>query len=142
PISWAGLALILLGVALLVIDAHVMTHGALTLTGLISLGVGMALLFHNAPAPYNKTSLPLILTITLLLGAFWAFAISKSIQVRRRPAAVQPLRVVGAEGIVRSSGQVFVDGELWKARRADGGDLVPGEHVQVEGVEGLELKVK
>ncbi len=33
PISWAGLALILLGVALLVIDAHVVTHGALTLVG-------------------------------------------------------------------------------------------------------------
>ena len=35
PISWAGLALILLGVALLVIDAHVVTHGALTLSGLV-----------------------------------------------------------------------------------------------------------
>ena len=38
PISWAGLALILLGVALLVIDAHVVTHGALTVAGLIEPG--------------------------------------------------------------------------------------------------------
>src|SRR5205085_2776460 len=35
PISWAGLALLLLGVALLVIDAHVTSHGALTVSGLI-----------------------------------------------------------------------------------------------------------
>src|SRR5205809_1524363 len=37
PISWAGLALLVLGLALLVIDAHVTTHGALTVAGLISL---------------------------------------------------------------------------------------------------------
>src|SRR5439155_18349937 len=34
PISWAGLVLILLGAALFVIDAHVVTHGALTVAGL------------------------------------------------------------------------------------------------------------
>src|SRR5437764_5183686 len=45
PISWTGLVLILLGVALLVIDAHVVTHGALTVSGLISLAIGMLMLF-------------------------------------------------------------------------------------------------
>src|SRR5439155_300712 len=67
PISWAGLMLILLGVGLLVIDAHVVTHGALTIAGLTSLAVGMLMLFHNAPSPYH-TSLPLVLAITLTLG--------------------------------------------------------------------------
>jgi membrane protein implicated in regulation of membrane protease activity len=43
---------------------------------------------------------------------------------------------------VRSPRQVLVDGELWRARRADGADLVPGDHVQVEGVDGLELTVR
>jgi len=38
--------------------------------------------------------------------------------------------------------QVFVAGELWRARRAGGGELVPGEHVQVESVDGLELTVR
>jgi membrane-bound serine protease (ClpP class) len=141
PISWAGLALILLGVALLVIDAHVVTHGALTLTGLISLGVGMVMLFHNAPRPYH-TSVPLVLSITVALGLFWAFAMAKAVQVRRRPVEVGPLRVVGADAVVRSPRQVFVEGELWRARRADGSDLVPGEHVRVEAVEGLELTVE
>ena len=37
---------------------------------------------------------------------------------------------------------MFVDGELWRARRADGRDLVPGEHVRVEAVDGLELTVR
>jgi membrane-bound serine protease (ClpP class) len=141
PISWSGLALILLGVGLLVIDAHVTTHGALTLTGLVSLAVGMLMLFHNAPAPYH-TSLPLVLSITITLGLLWAIALGKAVQIRRRPPIVGPLRVVGAEAVVRAPGQVFVEGELWRARRADGGDLVPGAHVKVESVDGLELTVR
>jgi membrane-bound serine protease (ClpP class) len=141
PISWAGLGLILLGVALLVIDAHVTSHGALTLTGLISLAVGMLMLFHNAPAPYH-TSTPLVLSITIALGLLWVFALTKAVQVRRSPVSVGPLRVVGADAVVRTPGQVFVEGELWRARRSDGRDLVPGEHVRVEAVEGLELTVK
>jgi len=141
PISWAGLLLILLGVALLVVDAHVITHGALTVAGLISLGVGMVMLFHNAPAPYH-TSLPLVLSITGVLGAFWAFALTKAVQVRRRPVTVGPNRVVGEEAVVRTPGQVFVAGELWHAHRDDGASLVPGEHVRVKAVNGLELVVE
>jgi membrane-bound serine protease (ClpP class) len=141
PISWTGLGLILLGAALLVIDAHVASHGALTLAGLVSLAFGMLMLFHTAPAPY-KTSVPLVLSVTIVLGLFWAIGISKAVQVRRRPAAVGPLRVLGEEAVVRSPNQVLVSGELWHAHRTDGRELVPGEHVRVAGVEGLELKVE
>jgi len=140
PISWTGLVLIVLGIALLVIDAHVVTHGALTISGLVSLAIGMVMLFQNAPAPYH-TSIPLVVAITLAIGGFWAFAIAKAVQVRRRPVTVGPKRFLGEEGVVRSPGQVFVDGELWHAHRTDGGELVPGEHVRVEGIDGLELTV-
>src|SRR5689334_14831492 len=112
PISWSGLALILLGVALLVIDAHVTSHGALTVSGLISLAVGMLMLFHNAPAPYNNTSVPLVVSLTVALGGIWVFALTRAVKVRRKPPSVQPLRVVGADGVVRTPEQVFVDGEL------------------------------
>jgi membrane-bound serine protease (ClpP class) len=141
PISWAGLALILLGVVLLVIDAHVVTHGALTISGLISLTVGMLMLFHNAPAPYH-TSVWITLAVTIPLGLFWAFALTKAVQVRRRPPSVVPNRVVGEEAVVHTPGQVLVAGELWQARRADGSDLVPGDHVRVEAADGLELTVR
>ena len=140
PISWSGLALILLGVVLLVIDAHVVSHGALTLSGLIALGFGMVMLFHNAPSPYH-TSVPIVLTFTLGLGLFWVFALTKAVQVRRRPVTVGPARVVGAEAVVKAPGQVFVEGELWHAHLPGGGDLVPGSHVRVAAMDGLELTV-
>ena len=141
PISWTGLALIVLGVALLVIDAHVVTHGALTVSGLIALAVGMIMLFHNAPAPYH-TSLPLVISITVALGLFWALALAKAVQVKKSPVLVGTGRVVGLEGVVKTPEQVFVDGEVWRAHRDDGGPLVPGQHIRVEAMHGLELTVK
>ena len=35
------------------------------------------MLFHNAPAPYNNTSVPLVLTLTVALGAVWVFALTR-----------------------------------------------------------------
>jgi membrane-bound serine protease (ClpP class) len=138
PLSWAGLMLILLGAALLVIDAHVVTHGALTLSGLVAIAVGLLTLFHKAPAPYH-TSVPLILTVTALLGGFWAVALGKAVAVRRSPVSVGPQEIVGQEGVVREGGYVFVRGELWRARSSD--PLAPGEHVRVAGLDGLTLDV-
>lgn len=141
PISWGGLVLIVLGVALLVVDAHVVTHGALTVAGLVALAVGMLMLFHNAPAPYH-TSLPLVLTLTIAIGGFWAFALSKAVAVRRSPVSVGPNRVIGADAVVETPDQVYVAGELWHAHRGGGGPLTPGRHVRVTAVEGLELTVE
>jgi membrane protein implicated in regulation of membrane protease activity len=100
----------------------------------------MVLLFHNAPAPYH-TSVPIVLTFTLILGLIWVFALTKAVSVRRQPLLVSASRVVGAEAVVRGPGQVFVEGELWHAHRDDGGDLVPGSHVRVAAMNGLELTV-
>ena len=62
PISWAGIVLVLLGIFLLVADVHVQSHGALTLSGLTSLVIGLLLLFHHAPSPYH-TSVPLVASV-------------------------------------------------------------------------------
>jgi membrane-bound serine protease (ClpP class) len=138
PTSWAGVALIVLAIALLVIDAHVVTHGALTVSGLVALAVGMLMLFHDAPAPY-KIDTWFVLAVTLSLGGFMAVALGKVVQVRRRPSAMPAM--VGAEGVVRGDGLVFVRGELWQAATDDGAPLAPGEQVLVDDVEGLRLKV-
>jgi membrane-bound serine protease (ClpP class) len=134
PISWAGLALLILGAALLVIDAHVTSHGALTVSGLISIVVGSLLLFHNAPAPYNNVNTPLIVSFAVVVGGFWAIALSKAVQVRRRPVTVGPQTIVGEIGEARRDDLVFVHGELWRANPSDGSPLRPGQRVRVAGV--------
>jgi membrane-bound serine protease (ClpP class) len=138
PLSWAGLMLVLLGAALLVIDAHVTTHGALTLSGLVAIAVGLVTLFHKAPAPYH-TNVWLVVTVTALLGGFWAIAISKAVAVRRAPVRVDPQEIVGMEGVARGNGQVFVRGELWRARSDEA--VRPGDRVRVASLDGLTLDV-
>jgi membrane-bound serine protease (ClpP class) len=135
------LVLLLLGVGLLVIDLHVVSHGALTVAGLVCLAVGSIMLFQNAPAPYH-TSKPLVISFAVGLGAIWAFAVGKAWQVRRKPVEVDPQRIAGAVGQMRSDGLVFVNGELWQARAAEGEQLRAGERVRVESLDGLVLTVR
>jgi membrane-bound serine protease (ClpP class) len=142
PISWAGLALMLLGVGLLVIDAHVTSHGAITVAGLISLVIGAVILFRNAPSPYH-TNLPLLISLAVVLGGLWAFAITKAVQVRRRPVTVGPQAMLGEIGEFRGDGLVFVRGELWRAHPPQGLSLRKGEKVRVDQIEpGLVLGVR
>jgi membrane-bound serine protease (ClpP class) len=139
PLSWAGLLLLLFGVALLVVDAHVTSHGALTLSGLVAIAIGLITLFHKAPAPYH-TSVPLVIAVTAIVGGFWALALTKAVQVRRRPVAVGESDILGMEGIVRNGGYVFVKGELWRARSDE--PLAEGQRVRVESIDGLSLGVR
>jgi membrane-bound serine protease (ClpP class) len=141
PISWAGLALILLAIALLVTDLYVTSHGALTVAGLICLAVGAIMLFQNAPAPY-EVSKPLVIGFAVGLGALWAFAVGKAWQIRRRPVEMGPQTIAGAVGEVRRNGLVFVNGELWQARTPSGEELRPGDRVRVESFDGLVLTVR
>jgi membrane-bound serine protease (ClpP class) len=138
PLSWAGLALVALGVGLLIADLHVVSHGALTVAGLTAMGFGLATLFHNAGTPYH-TSVPLIVTMTVVIGGAWAFAIGKALALRRTPISVGPQEIVGMEGVVRDQGLVFVRGELWRVRSNE--PLAPGQRVQVDALDGLTLRV-
>ncbi len=138
PLSWGGLILVLLGAVLLVVDAHVTSHGALTLSGLVAMAIGFITLFHKAPAPYH-TDTWLIVGLTVGIGGLWAFAISKAVAVRRTPVSVGPNQIVGLEGVVRMDGQVFVRGELWQARASE--RLAVGERVRVDALDGLTLDV-
>jgi membrane protein implicated in regulation of membrane protease activity len=68
-------------------------------------------------------------------------ALGKGFAARRQPVAVGPQTIVGMTAEVRAPGLVFVNGELWRARAEDDSELVPGEEVEVEAVNGLELTV-
>jgi membrane-bound serine protease (ClpP class) len=139
--SWGGLALVLLGVILLIVDLHAPTHGVLTVGGLISLGFGLALLFQNQPAVYRVNEW-LVLGIGSAIGAFWVFATGKALAARRLPVETGVHTMIGQRAQVRAPGLVFVDGALWQAHTADDSELVPGEQVEVAAVEGLRLTVR
>jgi membrane-bound serine protease (ClpP class) len=142
PVSVAGLALILLGFAFFAAEPFVMSHGALAVAGGVLFVLGSIILFDPA-GPLFQTSLTVTLAIAVTLTVLLGLALTRVVRARRLPVSVGPRRVVGDEGEVRPGGYVYVDGELWHARSADGSLLVPGDQVVVEEVaDDLELVVR
>ena len=141
PVSLAGLFLMLLAAFFFVAEAFIPSHGALTLAGAVTFVLGALMLFDPAGDAY-QVSLPVALAIAGTLTVLLGFAIAKVVRIRRLPPAVGTTHLVGDEGVVRRDGMVFVNGELWRARSADGSPLVTGERVRIEGIEeGLRLLV-
>src|SRR4029079_14532068 len=110
PLSWGGLMLVLLGAALLVVDAHVTSHGALTLSGLVAMAIGLTTLFHDSATPYHM-HVWVVVTVTALIGGLLGFPGSEDGAARRAPVLFGPEQIVGLEGVVRAGGDVFVRGE-------------------------------
>lgn len=134
PVSLAGILLMLLAVAFWVAEAFVPTHGALTVGGGVLFVLGSLILFDPAGDLY-RVSLPVAIGIALTLTLLIGVALTRVVKVSRQPAAVSVQGLVGAEGVVRRPGIVFVNGELWRAHRRDGRPLARGERVVVEEVE-------
>ena len=103
--------------------------------------LGGLLLFEPSGGVY-EVSLPLILGVTAGLAGLIALVVVKLVQVRRKPVEVGTNTMVGTTGVVRREGQVFVNGELWRARSVDGESLRIGDEVEIEGMEELELIVR
>ena len=134
PISFAGLLLMTLAAAFFVAEAFIVSHGALAVAGAVMFVIGSLMLFDPAGEAY-QVSLPVALAIAGTLTLLFGFALTKAAQVRRTPPEVGTHRLVGESAVVRGDGLVFVEGELWHARSADGSPLTPGDRVPVEGVE-------
>jgi membrane-bound serine protease (ClpP class) len=146
PINWAGVALIILGVGLLVLEGFVTSHGLIGLSGVIALAAGGLLLFRTPGSDMGVSPL-LVLTISALFGAGLAVIATKVVSARHQPAYALSAGLTGMPGreaIVRTpldpSGQVFIDGALWQAEAEDGPAEV-GDTVIVQRVEGLTLHV-
>jgi membrane-bound serine protease (ClpP class) len=152
PVTAAGILLLVLGVGMIIAEAHLPTHGILGGVGVLSLVLSGLLLFNTDSDAY-EVSVPVVIAVGLLLGGFMAFAVQKVVRARRNPVITGWEEMIGAQGVVREPvdpvGQVFVQGALWRASLADGagdggdgGALERGVRVRVESVEGLTLRVR
>jgi membrane-bound serine protease (ClpP class) len=142
PINYAGLALILLGVALFVAEAFMPSFGVLGIGGVVAFGFG-ALLLIDADVPGLRIPLPLIGVVTLVSAAFVIGVAGMAVKARRRPVVSGKERIVGMPGEViefgGGQGWARVDGERWQVRADEA--LSPGQQVRVTRVDGLTLEV-
>ena len=140
PVSAAGLLLMLLAAAFFAAEAFIVSHGALSVAGAVTFVIGALMLFDPAGEAY-QVSMQVALAIAGTLALLFGFAFTKAAQARQEPAAVGAHRLVGEDAQVRGAGLVFVEGELWRARTADGSPLPPSGRVRVESVQQDELEL-
>jgi membrane-bound serine protease (ClpP class) len=143
PINWAGLLLILFGVALLVVEIKVASHGVLTIGGAVAMLLG-SLMLYDAPETGLRVSWVVIIPTVGATAGLVAFAVSAGLKALYRPPSTGAAGMVGQVGVVRTpldpEGQVLIEGELWRAVAQDG-PVAAGEPVEVAAMDGLLLKV-
>jgi membrane-bound ClpP family serine protease len=142
-----GVALVLVGAALLVAEAHV-PSGALGALGGVALVGGIALAVAGAGAGLALVVAAMVAAVAVS-GLWLAIATRKALATRRLRVSSGREALSGRVGVVRSwgagGGQVLVDGALWRARNCwpdEGAELGVGDSVVVERVNGLTLGVR
>jgi membrane-bound serine protease (ClpP class) len=140
PVNAAGLALLLLGLALMVAEVFAPSFGALGLGGIAAFVAGSLLLWDET-GPGYEIPLALILGFALAGATVLIGLTTLVLRQRRRPVVGGAEAMLGATGTIMGddAGRAWVHGESWRVR-ADR-PLRPGERVRVAGRDGLTLLV-
>jgi membrane-bound serine protease (ClpP class) len=145
PVNYAGLALLLFGIALMVAEAFTPGIGIMGLGGAAAFAIGALFLFDPAGADIPiAVAWQVVLGLTLVSTLFFGGILGFAVRARQRPVRVGAERIIGNTGEVVSwtgdKGYVLIDGETWEARA--GQSLARGQKVRVVGRTGLTLAVE
>lgn len=143
PINVAGIALIILSIALFIVDVYAPTHGVLTVGGIIAFFLGAIMLFNRSPAFH--LSLAWILPATAITALFFLFVVGAGLRAQMLPVRAGRETMLGkvvpaTDRIDTHSGKVFIEGEYWNA--VSDTIIEKDQPVEVVEIRGLTLKVK
>jgi membrane-bound serine protease (ClpP class) len=143
PINYAGLLLIVLGIALFILEAFITSHGVLGVGGTIAMLLGSMMLI-DSPIPALRVSWVVILPVVAASALLFIVTVTVAVRVHRGRVDTGREGLIGLVGEARTDigakGQVFVHGETWSAWSNE--PVPKGERIVVVAVEGLRLKVK
>jgi membrane-bound serine protease (ClpP class) len=143
PINYAGLGLILLGIAFMVGEFFAPSFGALGIGGIIAFAIGSVILM-GTDAPGFELSMWVIASVTITSALFFMLVAAMAIRARKRPVVSGAEELVGATGVAckdfDTHGTVHLHGEIWQAET--GTPVKKGQPLQVTGLDGLTLSVK
>lgn len=145
PVNYAGLALLLFGVGLMVAEAFSPSFGVLGLGGIVAFALGALFLFDPDQSDIPiRVSWQVVAGLTAVSTVFFAGILGFAARARRRPVRTGSEEMIGSTGEVVSwtgdEGRVHVHGEIWAARSAHG--LARGQKVRVTSRTGLILVVE
>lgn len=144
PVNYAGLLLIILAIILFILEVKIISHGVLTIGGIVAMTIGSLMLFES-PAPFMKLSLAVILPAVVMTTLFFTILIGLAYKAYKRKPITGAEGLLGSYGIAdtditREGGRVTIHGEIWSSYSEDAIDK--GNRIIVEKVSGLKLKVK
>jgi membrane-bound serine protease (ClpP class) len=143
PVNYAGVLLIIFGIILFIAEIKVVSHGMLTVAGIICLVLGSLMLFES-PIPALRVSLRVMIPTIMIVSLFFVALISLAVKAQMRKPTTGMEGMIGLEGkaitLIHGDGKVFIKGEVWNASSVD--TIEEGESVKVTGVKGLNLKVE
>jgi membrane-bound serine protease (ClpP class) len=144
PVNYAGLGLILLGLAFIVAEAFLPSFGSLGIGGVVALVIGSLILFDPDVAAGYRLPLPFIVTFAAASASAVFFTVWFALKARRRPVVSGHQEMIGASGTALSDfereGWAQVRGETWRVVSA--GPVSRGQRVRVTGIEGLTLRIE
>jgi membrane-bound serine protease (ClpP class) len=142
PVSYAGLALILLGIGFMAAEMFLPAYGSLGIGGGVAFVVGSVMLI-DTETPGFGVPVPLIVGIFAASALFLVVVATLALKARRRPVVSGRETLLGAAGEVLADfsgeGWARVQGETWRVKSAS--PLKAGERVSVAAVDGLVLQV-
>ena len=144
PINYAGLALIILGIAFIIAEAFMPSFGILGLGGVAAFIFGSLILWDEQQTGY-EVPLALILGFAGASAVFFLTISGMAIRNRRRPVVSGDAALVGAQGQVLEDfsgqeGRVQIQGESWRAHCDQ--VLHKGQNVRIVSRDGLVLHVE
>ncbi len=143
PINYAGLGLILLGVAFIVAEAFLPSFGILGIGGAMALTIGAVILFDGDISGVDALPLPFAVTLGAASAGVVFATVALALRARRRPVVSGGEELIGMHGIAledfERDGWVHVAGERWRAM--SGVPLRRGQSLRVQSRTGLTLSV-
>ena len=139
PINYAGLALVLLAAALFIAEIKIVSHGLLTVGGVISLFFGGLMLIDTVD-PALGISMSFLIGMVIFVGAAVFLVTWLVIKAQKNRPIVGNEGLIGQAGEIRTGGYVYVEGALWKIDAAE--EYETGSKVEITAVDGLKLKLR
>lgn len=143
PVNYTGILLIIFGVILFIAEIKVMSHGMLTVGGIISLIMGSLLMF-DTPEPALRLSLQVLVPAVIVVSAFFIVVIMLAVKAQMRKHFTGAEAMIGEEAEVvndiEREGDVLIKGEYWKAVSEN--PVRKGAKVKIIRVDGLKLIVE
>lgn len=143
PVNYAGLALIVLGLALMGAEAFSPSFGILGIGGMIAFVLGATIMF-DTDVPQFRVALPVLAAIAVASLGATVLTMRLALRSRRSSVATGREEMIGATGSVLdwqgTGGHVRVHGERWNARAVS--ELHAGQEVRIIRLQGLTVEVE